>query len=256
MCTAYLYYRIKRYIWYKVFPYLCINKIETCLERDKNMTEAYTCFTELIHTEMQSKLKSITSGRVKGKTHKSRSKPFWNTELQDTWNNVYMAEKQWLKFKGSTVMKKRLRQDYCFVRNNFDKMLRKAKRAYQLSEQQSLRDKLYNIDNPREFWNEIGKLGMSNDRKSRIPFEVLDHDGIKTDKYSVLGKWKSEYEQLYNNEQGGLFDAEHLKRVKQTLNNPEDSVFPEADCSILTVRFRTRRFISQSMKPNSEKHLA
>ena len=92
---------------------------------------------------------------------------------------------------------------------------------------------MYNIDNPREFWNEIGKLGMSDDRKSRIPFAVLDHDGIKTDKNSVLGKWKLEYEQLYNNEQAGLFDAEHLQRVKQTLNNPEDSVFPEADCSIL-----------------------
>ena len=69
---------------------------------------------------------------------------------------------------------------------------------YQLSEQQSLRNKLYNTENPREFWTEIGKIGMANDRKSRIPFEVSDQDGIKTDPDSVLGKWKSDYEHLYN----------------------------------------------------------
>lgn len=140
----------------------------------------YTCFIELIHSEMQNKLKCINPGRGKVNSHKSRSKPFWNTELQGTWN-VYAAKKQWLKFKGSTVTKKRFRHDYCLVRNNFDKMLRKAKRTYQLAEQQSLRDKLHNIENPREFWTEIGKLDMSSDRKSRIPFEVVDQDDIKTD---------------------------------------------------------------------------
>ena len=66
------------------------------------------------------------------------------------------------------------------LRKDFDKILRRTKRAYQLSEQQSFKDKLY-IDNPRDFWNEIGKLVMSTDRKSRIPFEVVDQDGIKTD---------------------------------------------------------------------------
>ena len=178
---------------------------------------------------MQNKLKCINPGRGKVNSHKSRSKPFWNTELQGTWNNVYAAENQWLKFKGSTVTKKRLRQDYCLVRNNFDKMLRKAKCTYQLAEQQRLRDKLHNIENPREFWTEIGNLGISNDRNSHIPFEVVDQDGIKTDRNSVLGKWKSDYEQLYNNEQTDLFDADHLQRVTQALNNPDSPYFQQSD---------------------------
>ena len=192
----------------------CINRIETHLNQDNNVSDAYTCLVKLIVSEMQSKLKCIQIGQGKGKTHKSRSKPFWNTELQDMWNKVYSSEKQWLKFKGSTVTKNRLRQEYCYVRNAFDNLLRKAKRNYQLSEQQSLRDKLYNTENPREFWTEIGKIGMANDRKFRIPFEVSDQNGIKTDRDSVLGKWKSDYEHLYNNGQTDVFDDEHLQRVK------------------------------------------
>ena len=169
----------------------------------------------------------------KRQTHKSRSKPFWNTELQDIWKKVYSSEKQWLKFKGSTVTKNRLRQEYCYVINAFDKLLRKAKSNYQLSEQQSLRDKLNNTENQREFWTDIGKFGMANDRKSCIPFESADQDGIKTDRDSVLGKWESDYEHLYNNGRTDVFDDEHLQRVKELLNNPDTPEFPKSDCSSL-----------------------
>ena len=127
----------------------CINRIEAHLNGYKNVSDAYTCLVELIQNEMQSKLKCIHVGQVKGKTHKSRSKPFWNTELQEMWSKVYSSEKQWLKFNGSAVTKNRLKQEYCYIRNDFDKLLRKEKRIYQLREQQSLRDKLYNTENPR-----------------------------------------------------------------------------------------------------------
>ena len=171
----------------------CIHKIERNLEQDANITEAYACFVSLIQTEMKNKLKCIQTGQRNVKPHKSRSKPFWNTELQESWDQVHRAEKEWLKYQGATPTKCRFRQKYCYLRRNFDKMLRKAKRRYQLAEQQSLRDKLFNIENPRDFWTEIGKLGMSNDRKSRIPFEVLDQNSIKTDKNSVLNRWKCDH---------------------------------------------------------------
>ena len=159
----------------------CIDRTETYLECDKNVTEAYTCFIELIHSEMQNKLKCIIPGRGKIISYECRSKPFWNTEVQGTWNNVYAAEKQWLKFKGSTVTKKRLRQEYCLVPNNFDKMLRKAKRTYQLAEQQSLRDKLHNIENPRDNYEEVRKsVYEAKLRKAsgidNIPAEVLRNE--------------------------------------------------------------------------------
>ena len=85
--------------------------------------------------------------------------------------------------------------------------------------------------NPPEFRTGIGELGMSNYRKSRIPFEVVDKDGMKTDRNSVLEKWKSDYEQLYNNEQIDVFDDDHIQRVK--LNNPDSPEFPQSDCSTL-----------------------
>ena len=63
--------------------------------------------------------------------------------------------------------------------------------------------------------------------------DVSDQDGIKTDRDSVLGKRKSEYEHLYNNGQTEVFDDEHLQRSKELLNNPDTHEFPKSDCSYL-----------------------
>ena len=49
----------------------------------------------------------------------------------------------------------------------------------------------------------------------------------------MLGKWKSDYEHLYNNGKTDVFDDEHLKRVKELLNNPDTPEFPKSDCSSL-----------------------
>ena len=49
----------------------------------------------------------------------------------------------------------------------------------------------------------------------------------------MLGKWKSDYEHLYNDELTDLFDKEHLQRVKHTLNGPDSPEFPQSDCSSL-----------------------
>ena len=126
---------------------------------------------------------------LQNRQHKSRVKKYWSTELQVSWDKVSVAEKRWLKFKGSTASRNKLRAEYCSLRHEFDKMNRRAKRAYQSHEQQNLYDKLYNTENPREFWTQIGKIGISNDRKTSIPFEVIaDDNTVKTDYSSVMGK--------------------------------------------------------------------
>lgn len=74
---------------------------------------------------------------------------------------------------------------------------------------------------------------MSNDRRSRIPFEFPDQTIIKTDCDSVLGKWKTDYEQLYNNENSDTFDDESLHGVKDKLTHPDSPDFPKGNCSTL-----------------------
>ena len=53
--------------------------------------------------------------------------------------------------------------------------------------------------NPRDFWSKIGRLGLANDRRTAIPWEVRDSNGIL--RTEVLHMWKSDYEHLFN---GGL----------------------------------------------------
>ena len=58
-----------------------------------------------------------------------------------------------------------------------------------------------NHENPRDFWSTMGRLGLANDRRTSIPWEINDDDGVmKTDKNIVLHKWKTVYEQLFNQE--------------------------------------------------------
>ena len=73
---------------------------------------------------MKNKLKCIQTGQRNVKPHKSRSKPFWNTELQESWDQIHRAEKERLKYQGATPTKCDLRQKYCYLRRHFDKMLR------------------------------------------------------------------------------------------------------------------------------------
>ena len=92
-----------------------------------------------------------------------------------------------------------------------------------------------NYDNPRNFWSKIGRLGLSNDRKTSIPWEVKDCNGqIYTDRNSVLNKWKTDYECLFNAGQDNpYFDKTNLENVRENICDPDSISFPTLDCSIL-----------------------
>ena len=214
-----------------------VNKIEKQLMQEQNITDAYQSFINLVQREMELKLKKKPKVPLQNRQHKSRVKKYWSTELQVSWDKVSVAEKRWLKFKGSTASRNKLRAEYCSLRHEFDKMNRRAKRAHQSHEQQKLYDKLYNTENPRDFWTQIGKIGISNDRKTSIPFEVIANDNtVKTDYSSVLGKWKTDYEQLYNYEcDSNTFDNQNLQYVKECVKNQNSGVFPRPDCSSLNL---------------------
>ncbi|CAC5403804.1 unnamed protein product [Mytilus coruscus] len=71
--------------------------------------------------------------------------------------------------------------------------------------------------NSRDFWKQIGKIRISNDRRDQIPWEVIDDTGeVIMDKECVLQKWKTDYQTLFNDQTDSmLYDECHLDRIKK-----------------------------------------
>ncbi|CAC5403219.1 unnamed protein product [Mytilus coruscus] len=148
--------------------------------------------------EMETKLPLLQQKNI-NKRSKSFYKPYWNQTLQTQCNLSCECEKKWLKFKGPPHKKNLLKENYCTERKVFDKLNRTFKRKYQIQKENELHEKLKST-NKREFWKSIGKLGIANERKNQIPWEVVDSDGkINTGEKIVLNKWKSDFETLFSN---------------------------------------------------------
>ena len=194
-----------------------IDKIESALRNQSDVNEVYTAFTSLIFDEISQHFPR--RGNFNGnKNAKSFYKPYWSEHLQRQWDIVCKNEKLWLKCNGP--QKRNFRDSFNRERKIFDKMNRKAKRAFQLSEQNRLGDLCDNRDS-RNFWKEIGKVGMQNERKLEIPMEVIDEQGnISSDTQSVLSRWKRDYSTLFS--EHGLTDSfndENLQRIKLCLES-------------------------------------
>ena len=109
-----------------------IDKIERDLELMQDANIAYTTIKELIVTEMDSKLpkRIFNDSRKKASNSLHRS-----PELDDKWDAVCTRERDWLRCNGSSAEKRRRRALYVSKRRQFEKMNKKSKRKYQLSEQ-------------------------------------------------------------------------------------------------------------------------
>lgn len=54
-------------------------------------------------------------------------------------------------------------------------------------------------DNKKEFWKEIGKLGVAKERRAGIPMEVVMEDGsVSSDVNTVLTRWRDAFSTLLN----------------------------------------------------------
>ncbi|MES9881007.1 MAG: reverse transcriptase family protein [Sedimenticola sp.] len=208
--------------------HLTIDKIEHELDNESNVTQAYTSFLDMLSKEMELHFpkRSVKAKRdPQAKKAKSMYKPYWSDTLQKQWDIVCAKEKSWLR--ANAPQKRPLREQFYSARKEFDKMNRKAKRAYQLSEQTRIGD-LGDSTDSRSFWKEIGKIGIQNDRKRDIPMEVIDQDGnVSNDVDVVLSRWKSDYASLYNDsDTSDHFDDAHLQRIKSDLHH---SAIPSAN---------------------------
>ena len=70
-------------------------------------------------------------------------------------------------------------------------------------------------------------LGLANDRRTLIPWEVKDeNECLTTDKDYVLSKWKSNYEKLFNdNLDNRNFENGHLNKVRECIQDPDNLLF-------------------------------
>ena len=213
-----------------------IHRIEQCLLEERDVQLAYTEFVDLIKREMDTKLPKRKQSKpgTSHNPHKSRAKPYWTSELQALWDDVCKTERLWLNNKRG-VNGSSLKEDFRVSRKKFDKLNRQCKRKYLLDQQKQLQEDFENYDNPRNFWSKIGRLGLANDRKTSIPWEVKDCNGqIYTDRNTVLHKWKTDYECLFNAGQDNPhFDKTHLENVIKINRDPGTASFPTLDCSIL-----------------------
>ena len=90
-----------------------------------------------------------------------------------------------------------MRKEFKDKRKIFDKAVQKAKRSYLKEQQVELETLIYT--NQNSFWKKMGKVGIGQERKKNIPFEILLEDGtVCRDADIVLQKWKSSFEALLN----------------------------------------------------------
>ena len=122
-------------------------------------------------------------------------KPWWNDSLADKWNQVCIAERNWLKTKDKN--RNELKDIFIRMRKDFDREVQRTKRRYWIQLQNEMVSSLE--VNPREFWKTIGRTGVADNRNKKIPFEVNTEEGsISTDPKIVLQKWKQDFEKMYN----------------------------------------------------------
>ncbi|XP_033731041.1 uncharacterized protein LOC117320594, partial [Pecten maximus] len=229
-----------------------IDKIDNDLHTSNDVNSAYADFIALVSGEMDKRIKVSCSSGNRRPGGKSRAKPYWNTELQQQWDIVCKCEKEWLCCKHSNSNKRRLKEVYCSERSTFDRLNRKAKRRYQLSEQAKLHD--LHKTNSGEMWREIGKLGMANNRMSKIPMEVVIDGSVICDVPGVLRCWKSKYESLYNaTPVDSGFDDVHLDNVNRQLQ--EHNFQSNIDISMLNIPINYEEVRSAVFRANLRKSI-
>ena len=133
-----------------------------------------------------------------GVSNKKRrfSKPWWNIQLTDMWNNVCEYERRWLRCNVKTE-RSRFKVDYVNCRKSFDRAVQRTKRVYWYNLQKQLTQECNEGTN--EFWKTIGRVGLGQSKSRKIPMEVVLEDGtISRDCKDVLEKWKHEFCSLLN----------------------------------------------------------
>ncbi|ESP02899.1 hypothetical protein LOTGIDRAFT_156854 [Lottia gigantea] len=202
--------------------------LEKELSDNRNICEAYSSFVDIIiiKIELKQRVPQLKTSSCSSRKRKSLHKPHWNDELSKLWKSVCDKEKAWIKC-NEHCSKRKLRKEFCEVRDIFDKTNRRFKRLHQSHEQDRLLN-LYESANKQDFWKQFGKIGIANDRKSSIPMKVETDNGFSSDPGDVLQRWKHDFHNLLNKPLSSEFDDIHLDFIKTGSHT-----FPSVNCDSL-----------------------
>ena len=225
-----------------------IQRIESKLSGATNANSAYDDFVTLLHDEMDKAGMSIQNVKDKHNGKKSSYKPYWNDDLKTLWDKVSYKEHRWLKCPSNDcTLSKKLKHEFCLERKKFDKLHRKYKRQFQNKQVIDLQHKL-DKPNSRDFWRDIGKIGIGNDRKPVIPLEVIDDSGtVIRDTQLVLDKWRTDYGSLYSIDDNSKYDNDHLRNIKDSVLSDTVDVSNHYDISVV---YSAMKSLTLSIEPN------
>ena len=181
--------------------------------RQQDIDDTYQDFMDTLHGEMDDTLeyKDLTPGIKRRHKH---SKPYWNATLKALWNEARYSEQQYLRCRDRQC--RHLKDTFIRKRHVFDKALRREERRYNIQQQEHI-FKL-KTDNPRAFWQELGKLGPGQ-KLSGVSQSVILEDGSVTDDPDiVLDKWKHDFSQLYRAMDNTSADNEEFLERMQALS--------------------------------------
>lgn len=176
-----------------------IDKLSDNIDTQSAIDKVYSEFETLLTNEIDSQLEPRMVRVLWGVDNKKRrtKKPWWSEHLSDLWNKTCNAEKEWLGCHSKD--RKVCRTKFLECRKTFDRQVQRNKRQFHRDQQIQI-DNL-NTENPKEFWREIGKIGVGNERKKQIPSEVVTPEGLVSNNQEiVLETWKTAFCRLLNPE--------------------------------------------------------
>ena len=197
----------------------CIQNIENAHAVQNEIDDMYKNVCNMYYNEMDVWFNVNHISNSGRKKFRNSSKPFWNEELTNMWKDLCYAENRYLSSPQHSRIRRHLLATFKTKQNNFDKHYSKAKRKFQRQKQINI--ERLNTENPREFWEELKKLGPR--KSSKIPMQVYDESGHVTgDINKVKRRWESDFQTLYEGYNPDEFDRtfyEYAMREKDRLEN-------------------------------------
>lgn len=83
------------------------------------------------------------------------------------------AEDRWRQSSGA--QRTGLKASFTEARREFDRHVQRAKREHWRQQQDQLAQMSHG--DPKRFWKYVGQLGVAQERKKRIPMEIIREDG-------------------------------------------------------------------------------
>lgn len=170
-----------------------INQILCNRETQEEIDHIYEQFCKALYDDMRNNIPNYDLSKPIRKRLRPR-KAFWDDEVQNLWHMMHTAEQHLKKSENNHIRKIRHRL-FKAAQYNFDKNYRQKERAFKRTQSEYFSH--IETNNPKQFWQELNKLGPKKNRK--IPMEVYDeNNNITCNIDKVLEKWKTDFEILYN----------------------------------------------------------